>query len=209
MKTIVYKGIEFFLVFVLAPVSFTISYLPIMIKMIIGLLGFFYVVFILIKVEKLKFQIFSNLRWKRFWKTTLIKFVVIVGVTTVFVWITNKELLFNVLVNKPKMWVGIVFIYSLLSVYPQELVYRTFFFQRYQCLIKNDKFFLFLNAIMFSLGHLFFKNTLVIVLTFLGGVLFASTFYRTNSTLLVSIEHAIYGCWLFTVGMGNMLGFPS
>jgi len=27
--------------------------------------------------------------------------------------------------------------------------------------------------------------------------------------LLVSIEHAIYGCWLFTVGMGSMLGFPS
>jgi membrane protease YdiL (CAAX protease family) len=66
-----------------------------------------------------------------------------------------------------------------------------------------------MNAIFFSLGHLFFKNTLVIVLTFLGGLLFAFTFNKTKSTLLVSIEHAIYGCWLFSVGMGSMLGFPS
>jgi hypothetical protein len=26
---------------------------------------------------------------------------------------------------------------------------------------------------------------------------------------LVSIEHAIYGNWLFTVGMGQMLAFPG
>jgi CAAX protease family protein len=68
---------------------------------------------------------------------------------------------------------------------------------------------LFVNAIVFSLGHIFFRNTLVLVLTFFGGLLFAYTFSKTKSTLLVSIEHAIYGCWLFTVGMGSMLGFPS
>ena len=95
------------------------------------------------------------------------------------------------------------------SVYPQELIYRAFFFQRYKNLFSNDKLFIFVNAVIFSLAHLFFKNTLVIVLTFLGGLLFAITFNKTKSTLLVSIEHAIYGCWLFTVGMGNMLGFPS
>lgn len=47
------------------------------------------------------------------------------------------------------------------------------------------------------------------ILTFIGGLLFALTFKKTKSTLLVSIEHAIYGSWLFTVGMGEMLGFPS
>jgi len=107
------------------------------------------------------------------------------------------------------LWIVILFVYSLLSVYPQELVYRAFFFQRYQSLFRNDKLFIFINAIIFSLGHLFFKNSLVIVLTFLGGLLFAFTFNKTKSTLLVSIEHAIYGCWLFTVGMGTMFGFSS
>ena len=65
------------------------------------------------------------------------------------------------------------------------------------------------NAILLSLAHIFFRSTLVMFLTFIGGILFAFTFNKTKSTLLVSIEHAIYGCWLFTVGMGDMLGFPA
>ncbi|MEM5566908.1 CPBP family intramembrane glutamic endopeptidase [Psychroserpens sp. AS72] len=95
------------------------------------------------------------------------------------------------------------------SVYPQELIYRTFFFQRYQMLFKSQTLFILINATLFSLAHLFFKNGLVMILTFIGGLLFALTFKKTKSTLLVSIEHAIYGSWLFTVGMGEMLGFPS
>jgi membrane protease YdiL (CAAX protease family) len=65
-----------------------------------------------------------------------------------------------------------------------------------------------INAALFSLAHVFFKNALVMLLTFTGGILFALTFRKTKSTLLVSIEHSIYGCWLFTVGMGEILGFP-
>ncbi|MFD1161884.1 CPBP family intramembrane glutamic endopeptidase [Hwangdonia seohaensis] len=172
-------------------------------------MGFFYIVFMLLKVEKEKFRIAKNLNFRLFIKQTLVKFLVIVCITTLFVWLTNKEALFMVLINKPKLWLFILFIYSAFSVYPQELVYRTFYFKRYHNLFKNKNLFIFLNAVVFSLGHIFFKNTLVIVLTFLGGLLFAITYNKTKSTLLVTIEHAIYGCWLFTVGMGDMLGFPE
>ncbi|WP_245825457.1 CPBP family intramembrane glutamic endopeptidase [Pseudocolwellia agarivorans] len=113
------------------------------------------------------------------------------------------------MLNNPKLWLFILFFYSLFSVYPQELLYRTFFFKRYQALFKSEWLFIIVNAALFSLAHIFFKNVLVILLTFIGGILFALTFKKTKSTLLVSIEHSIYGCWLFTVGMGNMLGFPS
>ncbi|WP_345075410.1 hypothetical protein [Flavivirga amylovorans] len=39
--------------------------------------------------------------------------------------------------------------------------------------------------------------------------LIAYYFGLARTTLLVSLKHAIYGCWLFTVGMGGMLGFPA
>ena len=208
MKTTIYKLAEFFVLFILMPVSFSMGY-PIFIKMAIGLIGFVYVIYVLLKVEKRKFQIFANLDWKHFWTFTLLKFVVIVTITLVYMWFVDKNNMFDVVVNKPKMWVIIMFVYSLLSVYPQELIYRTFIFKRYQTLFSNDKLFIFFNAIVFSLGHIFFKNTLVIVLTFLAGIFFAFTYNKTKSTVMVSIEHAIYGCWLFTVGMGSMLGFPS
>jgi uncharacterized protein len=208
MQKHIYKYTEFFIIFVLLPVSFTLDYL-IWIKLIIGFLGFLYVIFVLLKIEGNTFKIAENLNWNQFWKATTVKLFAIIMVTTLFVWFTDKESLFNVLLNQPFKWFVVLFIYSVFSVYPQELIYRTLYFQRYKDLFKNENLFIFLNAIVFSLAHLFFRNTLVLLFTFLGGLLFALTYQKTKSTLLVSIEHAIYGCWLFTVGMGDMLGFPS
>jgi membrane protease YdiL (CAAX protease family) len=208
MNSSTYKSIELGILFVLLPISFALSYAPI-IKLIIGFLGFIYVIYVLLKVENQKFKIAHNLNWQLFWKETILKLLIIVVLTTCFVWVTNKEALFNVLLQKPKLWIIILLVYSFFSVYPQELLYRTFFFKRYKGLFKNEALFLFVNAVLFSLAHLFFKNSLVIVLTFLGGLLFVCTFNKTKSTLLTSIEHAIYGSWLFTVGMGGMLGFPT
>tara|TARA_R110002167_G_scaffold63312_2_gene178835 strand:- start:125 stop:751 length:627 start_codon:yes stop_codon:yes gene_type:complete len=208
MNTKIYKLIELFALFVVIPVSFAIVY-PIWLKMTIGLLGFIYVLFILLKVENNKFKIAPNLNWKKFWIQTIVKFIIIAVLTIVFVWFTDKSQLFFVLYNKPKLWIFILFVYSLFSVYPQELIYRTLYFQRYKSLFKSQSLFMFMNAILFSLAHLFFRNSLVLILTFLGGLLFAFTYNKTKSTLLVSIEHAIYGSWLFTVGMGAMLGFPT
>ena len=208
MKSTTYKLIEFFIVFILIPISFTLDY-SIWLKLAIGVLGFMYVVFVLLKVENNKFKIATNLNWNFFWKQTIVKLTVIAILTTLFVYFTDKESLFQVVQNKPLKWLIILFVYSVFSVYPQELIFRTFYFQRFQTFFKNKNLFIFINAIVFSLAHLFFRNTLVLIMTFLGGILFALTYSKSKSTLLVSIEHAIYGCWLFTVGMGEMLGFPS
>ena len=208
MKSVQYKLIEFFIIFILVPISFAIPY-DWRVKMAIGFFGFLYIIFILLRVEKNRFKISPNLNWKKFWQTTLFKFIGIAVITTIYMVFVDKDNLFSVVINKPKMWIIIIFVYSFLSVYPQELIYRTFFFQRYTRLFSSNNLFIFMNAVVFSLGHIFFKNPLVIVLTFFGGLIFALTYSKTKSTLLVSIEHAIYGCWLFTVGMGSMLGFPS
>lgn len=208
MQSIRYRLIEFFVIFVFVPTSFALEF-NIWIKMAIGCLGFVYVVYVLLKVENNKFKIRQHINWKQFWMRTAIKLISISMLTAIYMYIFDVENLFVVIKNKPKFWALILFIYTIFSVYPQELIYRTFFFQRYESLFRNDALFILVNAALFSLAHLFFKNTLVMVLTFIGGILFALTFKKTKSTLLVSIEHAIYGCWLFTVGMGEMLGFPS
>jgi len=208
MQSTTYKLTEFLLIFIVIPISFTIDFL-IWIKMAIGIIGFAYIVFVLLRIEKNQFKMAPNLNWKKFLKRTLVNLLLIAIITTIYMWLMDKEHLFSVMLYKSKLWLFILSFYSFFSVYPQELIYRTFFFQRYNVLFSNQKLFIFVNAVVFSLAHLFFKNTLVIVLTFLGGLLFAITFSRTKSTLLVSVEHAIYGCWLFTVGMGSMLGFPS
>tara|TARA_R110002126_G_scaffold76753_3_gene191513 strand:+ start:7176 stop:7802 length:627 start_codon:yes stop_codon:yes gene_type:complete len=207
MNSIKYKGLEFFVIFILIPTSFTLNY-SFWVKLGVGFFGFIYVIYVLLKIENQKFEISKYLDWKFFWKSTIIKLVLIAIITIGFVWITDSASLFSVMLNKPIKWLVLLFVYSFFSVYPQELIYRTFFFKRYAGLFKNEGLLIFVNAIFFSLAHLFFGSVLVLVLTFLGGLLFAYTYKKTQSTLLVSIEHAIYGCWLFTVGMGEMLGFP-
>ncbi|MEO1031480.1 MAG: CPBP family intramembrane glutamic endopeptidase [Bacteroidota bacterium] len=208
MKSIRYRLIEFILIFVITPISFALEF-PIWMKLLIGLGGFIYIVYVLLKVEHNKFKLREHINWTQFWQRTAIKFVAIAVITSVYMYMVDDKNLFIVVKTKPNLWVMILFIYSFFSVYPQELIYRTFFFQRYESLFRTNGVFILVNAALFSLAHIFFRNTLVMFLTFIGGILFALTFKKTKSTLLVSIEHAIYGCWLFTIGMGEMLGFPS
>ncbi|WCO00453.1 CPBP family intramembrane glutamic endopeptidase [Psychroserpens ponticola] len=208
MQTTTYKLIELFIIFIIIPVSFAIEY-AIWVKMFIAVLGFIYILFVLLRVEKNRFKIAPNLSWKHFFKRVAAQLIGIAILTILYMWFVDKENLFVVMLNKPLKWLAFLFLYSFLSVYPQELIYRTFFFQRYKKLFSNESVFIFFNAVLFSLAHIFFRSSLVLFMTFLGGILFALTFKKTKSTLLVSIEHAIYGCWLFTVGMGSMLGFPS
>ena len=207
MKSIRFLLIELFFLFIVLPILFSLSF-DIRIKLGIGLLSFLYVIWVLLRQEGIKLKLSKDINRRQFWKAVFLKLLVLVVVSSLFVWFYHRELLFHVVIDTPDIWMKFLFIYSIISVFPQELVYRTFFFKRYEMLVSNKSLFLFLNATFFSLGHLFFKNPLVIGLTFIGGLVFGITYNKSRSTLLVTLEHSIYGCWLFTVGLGKMLGFP-
>ncbi|MFC2109178.1 type II CAAX prenyl endopeptidase Rce1 family protein [Bacteroidota bacterium] len=200
-------SLEFFLLFILFPIILTLK-IFIAVKLIISLLAIFYVGFI---IHKTKIKLFKSIQinWEQHLKRIALLFCGLIIITSGFLYATTPEKLFYVVLQKPKLWLAILVVYSLLSVLPQEIIYRSFFFHRYSNLFPNKILFLFINAIVFSMGHLFFHDLLVTMLTFVGGFLFAFTFYKSKSLVLVTIEHIIYGCWLFTVGMGDLLGFPS
>lgn len=199
---------ELFLLFVALPTSLLLPY-DFSVKAGSILIAFCYLVYVLLKKTTISFKVKKGIRWRSFWKQTLVKFAVIAVITAVYVYIVDAPKLFCVPKNNPTLWVLILFVYTFLSVWPQEVIYRTFFFERYANFFADKRLLIFVNAVVFCLAHLFFKNVLVTVLTFIGGLLFAYTYYKTKSTTLVSIEHALYGNWLFTVGMGEMLAFPG
>ncbi len=203
-----YRAIEFLVLFFILPVSLAFPF-DFRIKGISVTISFVYLLFILFKKTNVRFRIQKNFDWKASLKRIFIQFVVIAMITTLFVVWQQPQALFCVPLNKPLLFVIILGVYTFLSVWPQEVIYRTFYFERYRDLFSSKKLLIFVNAIVFSLAHIFFKNTLVLVLTFIGGLLFAYTYVKTKSTTLVSIEHALYGNWLFTVGMGEMLAFPG
>lgn len=173
------------------------------------LVGFVYILYILRRSDVINFAIRKGLNWTSFLRRISLTFIVVALATTFFVWFQDKEALFYVPKHNPGLFIVIVGVYTIVSVWPQELIFRTFFFERYAVLFRNKSLLVFVNAIVFSLAHLFFRNTLVLILTFVGGLLFGYTYMKYRSTTAVSIEHALYGNWLFAVGMGQMLAFPG
>ena len=68
--------------------------------------------------------------------------------------------------------------------------------------IKNDNILILMSAVVFCFAHIFSINLVAPILSFIGGLIFAYTFKKTGSLLVVSIEHALYGNTLFFLGLG-------
>jgi len=105
--------------------------------------------------------------------------------------------------QQPALWALVMVAYPVLSVYPQGLLYRAFFFERYASLFPGRWAMILASAMAFAFLHIVFRNWLAVALTFLGGILFAANYADTGSLASSSFEHALYGCWLFTVGLGQ------
>ena len=103
----------------------------------------------------------------------------------------------------PAFWAVVMVAYPVLSVYPQGLLYRAFFFERYAVLFPGRWTMIVASAAAFAFLHIIFRNPLAVALTFGGGLLFAARYSDTGSLATSSFEHALYGCWLFTVGLGQ------
>jgi uncharacterized protein len=105
--------------------------------------------------------------------------------------------------TNPTLWGVLMVLYPLLSVYPQGIIYRAFVFDRYSRLFGGGWGMVVVSAIAFAYVHIVFRNPLAVVLTFLGGMLFAFRYWQTGSVFVSSFEHALYGCAIFTIGLGR------
>lgn len=117
-----------------------------------------------------------------------------------------RDRMFQFLKQAPWLWAGVMILYPVLSVYPQELIFRAFFFQRYRTLFTRAATQVLASAAAFGFVHVVYGNWLAVGLSFLGGLLFAITYLRTKSLLLVALEHAVFGNFIFTVGLGDYFG---
>ncbi|MBF6211751.1 CPBP family intramembrane metalloprotease [Nocardia puris] len=117
----------------------------------------------------------------------------------------SPERLFDLPRTEPAVWAMVMVFYPLLSVYPQELIYRTFVFHRYAPVFGSGWAMIAASAVAFGFAHIIFGNWIAVALTLIGGLLFAHRYRRTGSILVVTVEHALYGCLAFTVGLGGFL----
>jgi hypothetical protein len=105
--------------------------------------------------------------------------------------------------SNPLLWGLVMVLYPLLSVYPQGIIYRAFLFDRYRVLFGGGWRIVLVSAATFAFVHIVFRNPLAIALTAPAGLLFAVRYWQTGSLAASCFEHALYGCAIFTIGLGR------
>jgi hypothetical protein len=120
-----------------------------------------------------------------------------------FSYIFDKEKFLNLPTSHFFLWLLILILYPIFSAFPQDIIYRKFFFQRYGKLFKNKKILIITNAFLFSFAHIIYLNPIVVIFTFIGGLLMAISYAQHQSLFKVSVEHGLYGNIVFSSGLGN------
>lgn len=201
-----FKLTELMLFFIGLPLLYYFNLIPFH-KSIPLLAVFFLFLIVLIRDENFNSKKFSFNKFRN-WRLILARFAAFVIISAVAVYYFSKDFLFSLPKENTKLWLLIILLYPIWSAFPQELIYRSWFFHRYRDLVKKEWVFVGINAILFSFSHIIFENLLAIILTFIGGILFAFTYKKSNSLMVVFTEHTIYGLWIFTVGIGQYFYTP-
>ncbi|WP_172683940.1 CPBP family intramembrane glutamic endopeptidase [Desulfosarcina cetonica] len=195
--------LEFATLFLVFPVAFTSAlrtYSPVPFLVVFGVGATVY----LIRHPDYTNRSFYDLEQTIVQLPRIVTLFVVSGVLLfLFVWVWYRDWLFYCPINHRQVWFSILWTYALFAVYPQEIIYRGFFFHRYRHLFTNQRQRMHASAIAFSFAHLIYYHHYSILFSLIGGYLFAHTYQRSKSLIAVSVEHALYGCFMYTIGLGR------
>ena len=136
-------------------------------------------------------------------KPILLRFLISAGLLWTATYMLEPGSLFSFVRTSPRFWLLVMFLYPILSVVPQEIIFRSFFFARYRTLFTHPAALVLASGLAFGFAHILFHNWVAPVLCVVGGIMFAQTYRRTQSLMLVAFEHALYGDFVFTLGLGR------
>ncbi len=132
----------------------------------------------------------------------LLRFGLGTAVLCVFILLLKPEIFLSLPRERPELYARLMLLYPLFSAVPQEFIFCSYFFVRFAPLFPGKSQIVWVSAVVFAYAHVLYINPVAPVLGLVAGYIFASTFQRTKSLALVSIEHALYGNMIFTVGLG-------
>lgn len=120
-----------------------------------------------------------------------------------YVFLFERENLFNLPRAHPWIFVAMCFFYPIFSAFGQEIIYRTFLSRRYTCILPRAWHFVLASGLTFSFLHIVYYDPVSMILTFVGGVYLAKVYHQTRSVLFTSVLHGVLGIIVFGVGLGQ------
>lgn len=140
---------------------------------------------------------------KGYIRPVLMRFAVIGPALFAFMAFMHSDRLFSFPLERFDTWVKVMILYPLLSVVPQEMIYKSLFFGRYARLFGNGHWVpLIVSGIAFGYMHVMLGNVVAVAGTIIAGLLISHSYLQSRSLALASFEHALYGCWVYTIGLG-------
>ncbi len=136
------------------------------------------------------------------WPVRLVRWL---GVVIILAWILRwirPDWLWGLPRRDPLLWMAVMVFYPLASVLPQTLLYRCFFWHRYEPLFPSARHAELAGATLFAVAHIVFLNPVAPLLSFVGGWLFLRTYRESGSFWASAAEHALYGAAVMTIGWG-------
>jgi len=192
---------EAMLLYVAIPLMIFTDVISLPLLQVLFVIGF--IVFLFLRFDKtFDKNIFLKWRVTKHMALGILLFVINAIFMLLIIYIIDPSKLFYLIKTQPLLLVMIMVFYPLFSVVPQGLAYRCLFFHRYAGLFPGNFLKIVSSALFFSFGHILYKSYLVLILTFIAGLIFGYSYYKTKSLLWSSIEHALYGVWLFASGLG-------
>ena len=105
--------------------------------------------------------------------------------------------------ERPSRWLLGLVLYPFLSAWPQEVLYRAFFFRRYAVLFGTPGALVVGSGVAFALLHLVYPNPVAPLLSLPAGLILAWRYGRHGRLGPVWLEHVLYGLLLFSLGLGQ------
>jgi membrane protease YdiL (CAAX protease family) len=158
---------------------------------------------------------YKKKQWQYFWRNSslliekqMIKFILLRFLVGSLLLLCMVLLLYpddflNFPRQYPLFFVLFIILYPVLSVLPQELLYRVFFFERYKAVFNSQRSMIIASTLAFGFLHIIFHNYLAVLLTLVGGFFFAHSYSVTRSLYIACLEHSLYGLLIFALGLGG------
>lgn len=137
------------------------------------------------------------------WPLILIYWIVTAATCTAFVLVLVPERFLAMPLYRPELWLLIMIAYPIASAWPQEVIFRSLFFERYESLFPGKWSLIAANGAVFGFGHLFYDSWVTIAMTGVGGAIIGWAYLtQGRSMLLAWVLHALAGQLIFTSGLG-------
>lgn len=196
--TLVLK-LEFIIIYFILPIVLLIA----KIKYLIFLMLIFVSIYAFFTLKKDKQFNFKSLLHKLYWKEVLILNIIFAVNIYLYTLILYPELLFSLPRKNLTLLIMIIIFYPVVSVAPQEFIYRVFFFQRYKKILgKNYGNIILINTLVFTYGHIIFLNFTSLLFTAIASPIFLIMYlkYSFSTCLLL---HTLSGLLVFIFGLGK------